>query len=422
VTQEPRSIVLVGPPWYRIPPDGYGGTELVVALLARELRARGHNVIVLALEGSSNAVGLAPAGWAEDLGGPAERLRELTYAARLHGFLGVHEGVDLVHDHCGYASLLVASLAGGKPLLHTVHGAIGEPERTFYASLGDPLCLVAISEAQRATAPDLPWAGTVPNAVDVDALTVARASEREPYLVCLARMSEDKGQDLAIEVARHTGMRLVLAGKVAPDEESRRFYEERVRPHLDGDRVVHLENVAGDDKARLLARATALLSPIRWAEPFGLNMAEAMCSGTPAIAFPRGASPELIVPEVTGFLVDDVDGMCRAVRRASEVDPRRCAREARSRFSPGAMAEGYLAVYERVLGARPAGRSGDQSSTDAQGGGPAITSRPARPPTSTSSRQVPSRRRRASTAMRWSPTRTFSMRSSGHQAGSAGST
>ena len=422
MTQEPRTVVLVAPPWYSIPPDGYGGTELIVDLLATELRARWHNVVVLALEGSSNAVGLAPAAWAEDLGGPAERLRELTYAARLHRFLGVHEGVDLVHDHCGYASLLVASLAGRTPLLHTVHGVVGEPERTFYASLGDSPRLVAISEAQRATAPDLPWAGTVYNAVDVGALTVARASDREPYLLCLARVSEDKGQDLAIEVARRTGMRLVLAGKQAEGAESREFYEERVRPHVDGDRVVHLENVAGEEKARLLARATALLSPIRWAEPFGLNMAEAMCSGTPAIAFPRGAAPELILHEVTGFLVDDLEGMCEAVRRAPEIDPRRCAREARSRFSPGAMVEGYLAVYERLLAGMAGGAPGRQSSADDQGAGPATTSRPPRPRTSTSTTQPPSRRRRASTAMRRSPTRTFSMRSSGHQGGSAGST
>jgi glycosyltransferase involved in cell wall biosynthesis len=422
VTQEPRSIVLVGPPWYPIPPDGYGGTELIVALLAAELRARGHNVVVLALEGSRNAVGLAPAPWAEDLGRPTERLRELTYAARLHRFLGVHEGVDLLHDHCGHASLLVASLGGGAPVLHTVHGALGEPEQTFYESLGDSLRLVAISEAQRATAQRLPWAGTVPNAVDLDALTVARAADREPYLLCLARISEDKGQDLAIEVAHHTGMRLVLAGKVAEDARSQELYQERVRPHVDGERIVHLENVAGGEKARLLARATALLSPIRWPEPFGLSMAEAMCSGTPAIAFRRGAAPELIVPAVTGFVVDDLDGMCEAVRQASEIDPRRCAREARSRFSPAAMAEGYLAVYERLLGPRPGGVPEGQSSTDTHGAGPAITSSPPRPRTSTSSRQPPSRRRRASTAMRRSPTRTFSMRSSGHHGGSAGST
>jgi glycosyltransferase involved in cell wall biosynthesis len=350
VTQEARSIVLIAPPWYTTPPDGYGGIELVVALLADGLRARGHSLVLLGLEGSSNAVGIAPRSWAEDLGRPSERLRELSYAARLHRVLSTMEGVDLVHDHCGFASLLATSLASSRLLLHTVHGPVGEPEQTFLASLGGSLRLVAISEAQRATGADLPWAGTVPNAVDVDRLTVAGTSEREPYLVCLARVCEDKGQDLAIEVARRTRMRLVLAGKVDDTTANREFYEERILPHVDGDRVVHLHNVAGGEKAQLLARATALLSPIRWPEPFGLNMAEAMCSGTPAIAFERGAAPELITPELTGFLVADVDEMCEAVGRASRIDPRRCASEARTRFGPEAMVDGYLAVYERLLG------------------------------------------------------------------------
>jgi glycosyltransferase involved in cell wall biosynthesis len=340
VTQEPRSIALVAPPWYTTPPDGYGGIELVVALLADGLRARGHSVVLLGLEGSSNAVGIAPRSWAEDLGRPSERLRELSYAARAHRVLSTMEGVDLVHDHCGFASLLVTSLACSTPLLHTVHGPVGEPEVTFLASLGGSLRLVAISEAQRATAGDL------------ERLTVAGASEREPYLLCLARVCEDKGQDLAIEVARRARMRLVLAGKVDDTAANREYYEERILPHVDGDRVVHLHNVAGGEKAQLLARATALLSPIRWPEPFGLTMAEAMCSGTPAIAFERGAAPELITPELTGFLVADVDEMCEAVGRASRIDTRRCAREARKRFGPEAMVDGYLAVYERLLGTR----------------------------------------------------------------------
>jgi glycosyltransferase involved in cell wall biosynthesis len=220
--------------------------------------------------------------------------------------------------------------------------------RSFYSSVGDAAALVAVSEAQRATAPELNWTATVYNAVDVDALEIGDRADREDYLLCLARICADKGQDVAIEVARRTGRRLVLAGKVEETPEGRAFHEQRVLPFVDGEQVVHLGNVAGAEKARLLARATALLSPVRWPEPFGLALAEATCSGTPAIAFPNGAVPEVIDDGCTGFLVEDVDAMCEAVERAHDIDARAAAAHARRRFAPAAMVDGYLAVYDRV--------------------------------------------------------------------------
>lgn len=344
-----RSIAIVAPPWYPVPPNGYGGIELVVGLLSSSLRDLGHRVSLLAREGSDGAEVLAPSHWSADLGAPAERLRELTYAAHIHGWLQRQPRLDVLHDHCGFGSLLLASASGCSPapVLHTVHGTIDEPLRSFFRSLRGA-GLVAISEAQRATAPELPWVATVHNAVDVDALEVGPASDREPYLLCLARICADKGQEIAIAVAREVGMRLVLAGKVEATPAGRAYFRERVRPHLDGDRVVHIANVAGTRKTRLLARATALLAPICWDEPFGLAVAEAMCSGTAAISFPRGAAPELIDHGVTGFLVESPEEMVEAALGAGGIDPTRCAVRARARFSPPAMAEGYLAAYRLV--------------------------------------------------------------------------
>jgi glycosyltransferase involved in cell wall biosynthesis len=112
--------------------------------------------------------------------------------------------------------------------------------------------------------------------------------------------------------------------------------------------VVHIPNVAGAEKARLLARATALLAPLNWEEPFGLALVEAMASGTPAIAFPRGATPELVRAGETGFLVRDAGEMVAAVRQVGDIDPQRCAATARERFSPAAMADGYLDAYDRA--------------------------------------------------------------------------
>jgi len=342
---------LIAPPWYPVPPHGYGGTELVVGLLAAELRDQGHDVELIAAEGSALATWTAaPRGWDAALGGEELHLRDLTYASRVLDLLDGLRPFDLVHDHSGAAVLFGLAAQSPAPLVHTVHGLIAEPLRTFLESLGPHrVAVVAISEAQRRAAVAFPWAATVHNAVDVAALRVAEPERDPPYLLSLARVCLAKGQHLAIEAAHRAGRRLVLAGKVEASAEGAEYYERRIVPHLDGDRVVHLHNVAGEEKTRLLAGASALLAPLQWDEPFGLYMAEAMASGTPVIAFPRGAAPELVDPGETGFLVSDVEAMAAAIPLADRIDPGRCAENARKRFNPRRMAADYLRVYEWAI-------------------------------------------------------------------------
>jgi glycosyltransferase involved in cell wall biosynthesis len=346
-------VALVAPPWYPVPPHGYGGIETVVALLTEELRARGHRVTLLAAEGSDpQAIVHAPGSWRADLGQQEERLRELTYAARVLETLQRRGPFDVIHDHVGFATLLGCVQLGVAPVVHTVHGGVREPDVSFYSALGDELSLVAISASQRRSAPGLPWMSTVPNAISLAHLIVGSREEKEPFLLCLARISPEKGQHLAIEVARRTGLRLVLAGKIETIAASREYFARHIAPALDGDRVVHIANAAGLEKARLLARATALLAPIQWDEPFGLSVVEAMASGTAAISMARGAAPELIDEGRTGFLVDDVEEMVAAVRRAGDIEPAHCAALTRARFSPSTMAEAYLRLYDSLEAVR----------------------------------------------------------------------
>jgi len=289
----------------------------------------------------------APRGWHEDLGRPEERVREATYASRVIRALASLGRVDLIHDHGGYATLVTLAASSRVPLLHTVHGSLREIDRTFYREVGDRVALVAISGSQRRSAATLPWVATVHNAVDTASLEMGTRTDKAGYLLCLARICADKGQHIAIEIARRVGMRLVLAGKVAPTDT--RYYDNAIAPAVDGRRVIHLDNVGGADKARLLSRASALLAPIQWEEPFGLSLIEAMASGTPVIATPRGAVPELVDDGVTGLLAGDVDGLVAAVRHVDDIDPNTCAAIARDRFGPETMAARYLAVYEHLL-------------------------------------------------------------------------
>jgi glycosyltransferase involved in cell wall biosynthesis len=348
------NIALISPPWYPVPPQGYGGIELVVGLLAAGLRHKGHRVHLFGAEGSeTGAIVCAPRDWRDDLGRPRMSLREAAYAGRVQRVLRdltlTMGAVDIVHQHSGMVGLFAAQAMGLAPVIHTVHGPLGDSERQAYESVVEDAGLVAISDAQRKTAPDLNWIGTVYNAVDVDALTVGSTETREPYLLMLARICADKGQHLAIEVARRTGMKLVLAGKIENTRDNLDYYHRQVAPDIDGHDVVHIPNVSGQEKAELLAHATALLAPNTWPEPFGLSMVEAMASGTPAIALNHGAAAELIEDGRTGFVVGDVGAMAEAVRMARQIDPVSCALRARQRFSPEAMVDRYLAIYQRVI-------------------------------------------------------------------------
>ncbi|HXM56194.1 MAG TPA: glycosyltransferase family 4 protein [Candidatus Dormibacteraeota bacterium] len=343
----PLRVALVAPPWLPIPPGGYGGIEQVVYLLARELQARGHDVTVFGRQGSSgefDVVALAPPSWSDHLGSRDQQARECLHLLRAYAVVN-RRPFDVVHDHTGFTGMLLgACMPALTPMVATLHGDLTEADAEFLSSIDDRVALVGITAAQAGQVAGVAWRGVVHNAVDASELSVGR--EKQDYLVELARITPEKGQHLAIEMARRAGRPLVLAGKVDPGADD--YFREQIEPHL-GDDVRWIEDVAGAEKARLLAEASAMVFPIEWAEPFGLAMVEAMASGTPVLAFPNGAAPEVVEDGVTGFIARDVDGLVDALGRVDQIDSERCAARSRERFSPARMADGYEAVYRDAL-------------------------------------------------------------------------
>jgi glycosyltransferase involved in cell wall biosynthesis len=174
-------------------------------------------------------------------------------------------------------------------------------------------------------------------------------------LVFLGRIEEIKGPHLAIDIARRTGLPLVIAGNLPA--EHRCWFETNIAPRIDGSRICYIGPVNDTEKNELFGRARALLMPILWEEPFGIVMAEAMACGAPVLGLARGAVPEVIEHGVTGFVSDDLDGLVDAVGRLNEIDRAACRARVERLFSDAAVTEAYLAVYRDMLGVRAGGRT-----------------------------------------------------------------
>jgi glycosyltransferase involved in cell wall biosynthesis len=183
----------------------------------------------------------------------------------------------------------------------------------------------------------------VHNPIDIDHWPLG--AEKEDYLLWVGRFVAEKGPQRAIRVAKAVGRRLILAGVVQPRQE--RFFASEIEPHLDGEQISYIGEVGGARKQRLFADAYAFLMPIRWPEPFGMVMVEAMAAGTPVLAFPEGAAPEVVEQGVSGFLVADEDEMAARVRDAGRLDPLQIRRSA-ERFAPDRIAAGYEQVDRSV--------------------------------------------------------------------------
>jgi glycosyltransferase involved in cell wall biosynthesis len=342
-------IAMLAPPWIPIPPPGYGGIEFVVALLCDALVDHGHHVELFCAPGSSSKATvhtLLEAAHPEHI---ERALFEADHVAQAFDAIDSAgkdgRGFDVLHDHCGYTPLAMANRQS-VPLVHTVHGPFDHDTTPYYARHGRKGHVVCISRAQAGTAPEAARVRSVVyNPIDVDSWPVGY--RKEDYLLFMARMVEEKGPHRAIRVAKDVGRPLVLAGPVQPGHE--RFFATEVQPHIDGRQIRYVGEVGGARKQQLFADAFAFLMPIRWPEPFGLVMVEALAAGTPVLAFAHGAAPEIIEHGVNGFLVQDEHEMAALVQKAAEIEPIRCRQTAAERFAPDRVAAAYEEVYREAI-------------------------------------------------------------------------
>jgi glycosyltransferase involved in cell wall biosynthesis len=334
-------IAIVAPPWVAVPPVGYGGTEVVLDGLARGLQAAGHDILLFTTGDSTCPV---PKAWVFEeacgvgIGGAVTELRHVIHAYE------AASGYDIVHDHT-LVGPVYSERFSSLPVVTTNHGPFDGELHDYYRAIGDRVPIIAISDHQASMVSDISVAAVIHHGIDVDKFTVG--SGDGGYALFLGRMSADKGVHNAIRIARKAGVPLKIAAKLHEQPEYD-YFNEYVRPLLGGD-IEYVGEVGGAAKRELLAEAMCLLNPMQWHEPFGMVMIEALSSGTPVVATPRGAAPEIVDDGVTGYLRAGEEGLASALLRVGELDRAACRKAAVGRFSLEPMVDAHVALFERVL-------------------------------------------------------------------------
>lgn len=333
-------IGLIVGPWFTVPPEKYGGTERVVDALARALSDAGHEVLLATAADSTCPVpqipGFAPAA-PEDLG---QSFSELGHVIKAYAEL---RDVDIIHDHT-LAGPLYAHRPPGIPVVTTIHGPLSPSYAPLYRDMAQDTAIIAISHDQCSRIQDLEISAVIHHGIDLSAVSMGRGSGG--YACFVGRMCPDKGLLEAVAIAREAGVPLKIAAKMhAPDEYG--YFQDVVQPAL-GSTEEFLGELSDPEKYELMGDAIALFNPIQWAEPFGLVMIEALATGTPVLATPMGAAPEIVRHGITGY-VGSTRELAGCVASIPELSRDACRRSVEESFSAQRMAADHVDLYAKVI-------------------------------------------------------------------------
>lgn len=346
-----RRILFVAYPLLPVSETSCGGAEQVLSTVERGLAARGHSTTIAACHESKAAGSLFPTG--NGVKGPlasvtslerdhAKKVREL-----IHVRSSIGRGFDLVHDMSGS---YFHHAAGDTPVLTTLHLPRSFYSPDFFRRPPENVYFNCVSKTQAEDFRELPgFVGVVENGIQLSKFPLQ--PNKRDYLLWMGRICEEKGLHIALDVAKHTGTPIVVAGKVYPLAYHQRYFQTQIQPRLAamGSQVKFMEAPAFAEKVELLRNAKAVLIPSLAPETSSLVAMEAAACGTPVIAFKNGALPELVHDRVTGCLVDDAQAMAKAVESISRIRPKACRDHAERFFSADRMVTDYEALYDRVI-------------------------------------------------------------------------
>ncbi len=352
----------------------YGGTERVVSYLDEAFTKMRHESYVAATGDSSVSGTLLPtlprSQWSIDgtvsitraIRRPVEAINE-HYRKCIEYLL--NKEIDIAHDHPGSGLVTSSEFSSFKkksdiPILVTLHGAVSQKYKERYAKWANishsnlGVYFNAISQSQRK---EFEGEGIKVENVIYHGIPINKFGMRESksdYLFSIGRIAPEKGQDIAIEVAKRSGRPLIIAGEVHSVNED--YWTEKIEPFIDGDQIKFVGSLTDEEKAPYFQNAASLIFPLQWKEPFGLVMIEAMASGTPVVAFSRGSVPEVVKDGETGFVIQetgnrgaDLEAMVEAVSNLSSINPSDCRKHVEDNFSIQSEAERYISLYEKLV-------------------------------------------------------------------------
>lgn len=330
-----------------VPPRLYGGTERVIAWLVDQLDELGHDVTLFA-SGDSRTKGKLHAVWPRALRLGRKGVDPNAACALLIEAIAERAGeFDVIHSHVDWLPLPVLARSG-VPFLTTMHGRLDLPGLSGVIGAFPQAPFVSISDNQRRPLPEANWVATIPHGLPKDLFWPAY--ESGSYLAFLGRLTAEKGPEDAIRIARAVQMPLRIAAKIPRAETV--YFKKKLEHEIDGENIMLVGEVDEVRKQPFLAGAAALLFPIKWPEPFGLVMIEAMACGTPVIAYRSGSVPEVVEDGVTGFIVDSEEQAIEAIKQAVRLDRRRVRARFEDRFVASRMAREYESRYRELVARR----------------------------------------------------------------------
>jgi len=336
--KSPLKIALISPIAWRTPPRDYGPWESIVSLLCEGLIKRKVDVTLFAT-GESITKGklrsVCKVGYEEDKN-IDPKVWESLHIAKV--FESADE-FDIIHNNFDFLPLTYSGLVK-TPVLTTIHGFSSEKILPVYEKYNENTYYVSISNSDRNN--NLNYIDTVYHGIDLTQFTYRELPE--DYLLFFGRLHRDKGPKEAIEIAKRSNKKLIIAGIIQDKE----YFENEIKPYLNKN-ITYIGSVGPKERDKLLGKALVLLHPIYFEEPFGLSVVEAMACGTPVIAYNKGSMPELIKNGINGFLVDNIDGALKALKKFSSIERKRCREIVEENFSVDRMVDNYIKVYEKIL-------------------------------------------------------------------------
>ena len=332
-------VAVLSPVAWRTPPKKYGPWEQVASNVAEGMVEKGLEVTLFATADSvtkGKLEGVCSVGYEESYGSDAKVFEAL----HISHLMEMSHQFDIIHNHFDFMPLTYSHLISA-PILTTIHGFSSDKIIPVYKKYNDRCFYSSISISDRS--PALTYISNVYNGIDPEDFTYRET--KEDYLLFFGRIHPDKGTHDAISIAKRSGHRLVMAGLI----QDQQYFDAHIHPHLDEEQIVYVGNAGPEYRDELLGKAKALLHPIHFQEPFGLGVVEAMCCGTPVIAYQKGSMPELILDGETGILVSNEYEATEAIHQLPSISPQGCRQWVLENFTNRIMVDRYLEVYHKVL-------------------------------------------------------------------------